>query len=306
MRRVVATVAVIVMLPASAAWATELDELLQRGHEASYSAEQIIACSTPDGVRDAVVSLRQVGGDIQLAAPVGSDIEVTAGYGGWTLSREGSVVSSAEVADTGIEVESRYTVDDGTPAAFLGRRATLFRMRKGDRIRAELVIDNQIGAFLKAVTYNDDGEVYCERRFITFDPTPPDLVKIDAGPSELLEAVEDVPTFPDTLAGFTRLDAYADSDGLIFAYYSDGFFSFAVFETPSLVMLFEPSMVEFEGDAYRRSFSPGQVTYVWETRQGGMALIGDLPPDMHPEVLNGLPAPGRPGWFSRLWRSLFG
>ena len=294
------------MLPASAAWAIELDELLERGQGASYSAEQIIACSTPDGVRDAVVSLRQEGGDIQLAAPVGSDIEVTAGYGGWTLSREGSVVSSAEVADTGIEVEARYTVDDGIPAAFLGRRATLFRMREGDRIRAELVIDNQVGALLKAVTYTDGGEVYCERRFITFDPTRPDLVKIDAGPSEQLEPVKDVPTLPDTLADFTQLDGYADSDGLVFAYYSDGFFSFAVFETPSVVTLFEPSTAEFEGDVYQRSFSPGQVTYVWETRQGGMALIGDLPPDMHQEVLAGLPTPERPGWFSRVWRSLFG
>ena len=306
MRRIAGIVAVIVMLPASPTWATELDELLQRGQGASYSAEQIITCATPDGVRDAVVRLQQAGGDIHLAAPVGSDIEVTSGYGGWTLSREGSVVSSAEVGDSGVGVESRYVVDDGTPAAFLGRRATLFRMREGGRIRAELVIDDQIGTLLKAVTYGNDGEIYCERRFITFDPSLPNLAMIDAESSEQLDAVEDVPNLPETLAHFTRLDAYADSDGLVFGYYSDGFFAFAVFETPSLVKLYDPSIVAFDGHTYQRSFTPGQVTYVWETREGGMALIGDLPPDMHPEVLGGLSPPERPGWFSRLWRSLFG
>jgi hypothetical protein len=37
-----------------------------------------------------------------------------------------------------------------------------------------------------------------------------------------------------------------------------------------------------------------------------MALVGDLPPDMHQTVLSGLPAPADPGLFRRLWRNLFG
>jgi hypothetical protein len=37
-----------------------------------------------------------------------------------------------------------------------------------------------------------------------------------------------------------------------------------------------------------------------------MAMVGDLPPDMHEGVLAGLPAPEDPGLFQRLWRSLFG
>jgi hypothetical protein len=305
MRRVAAIVLVMVMPPATAAWATDLDDLLERGQEASYSAEQIITCSTPDGVRDAVVSIQQSQGDIRLTAPFDTGVEVMSGYGGWTLSREGSVVSSAEVGDTGVEVQPRYTVDNGTPAAYLGRRATLFRLMEGGRTRAELVIDDQIGALLRAVIYSS-GQVYCQRRFITFDPSPPRLEIVDTEPSEHLEAIADAPNLPEAVGDFTRLDAFADSEGLIFAYYSDGFFSFAVFETPSLVQLIEPTAVEFEGRMYQRSFSPGQVNYAWETPSGGLVLIGDLPPDMHGDVLEDLPPPARPGWFSRVWRSLFG
>ncbi|HSO49614.1 MAG TPA: hypothetical protein VLS86_03630, partial [Acidimicrobiia bacterium] len=62
----------------------------------------------------------------------------------------------------------------------------------------------------------------------------------------------------------------------------------------------------FGDQTYARSFSPGQVAMAWETLAGGMALVGDLPPDMHEGVLAGLPAPEDPGLFRRLWRNLFG
>ena len=37
-------------------------------------------------------------------------------------------------------------------------------------LRGELIVDGATGALLSVVTYNGDGEVYCERRFIEFDP----------------------------------------------------------------------------------------------------------------------------------------
>ena len=111
---------------------------------------------------------------------------------------------------------------------------------------------------------------------------------------------------PRALATSERLDIYEDGDGLVFAYYSDGFFSFAVFSTPTVVELTDPGALTLENSVYARSFSPGQVTYSWETRDGGMALVGDLPPDMHPEVLEGLAPSFAPGILQRVWRSLFG
>lgn len=303
MKLLITVVLALLMVPATAL-ATDLDELLAEGRDANYSAEQIITCSTPEGVKDSVVRIRQSGGDLYAAASVPSDVEVTSGYGGWTLSRAGSVVTSTSLDGSGIEAEPRYVLDEGTPAAFLGRRVTLFEMRDGDLLRARLIFDDQLGALMKAVTYSDDGSVYCERRFIAFDPSPP-LFSIVRHADRVVTDDEVDSGLPEELAGFHRLDEYAE-DGLTFAYYSDGFFSFAVFETDVVVELDQGTRVEIDDGDYRRAFSPGQVTFVWETRSGGMALIGDLPPDLHEEVLAELPPPGRAGWWGRLWRGLFG
>jgi hypothetical protein len=113
-------------------------------------------------------------------------------------------------------------------------------------------------------------------------------------------------SLPETLGDFERLDVYEDEEGFTFAYYSDGFFSFAVFQTPATVAAGTGSLVTVGERPYIRSFGAGNVTYAWETRSGGMALVGDLPPDMHEDVLSGLPAPQDPGLFRKLWRNLFG
>ncbi len=302
MSRLLAVTVALLVIPATAS-ASDLGDLLERGKSASYSAEQIITCSTPDGVKDAVVKLRQDGQGLHAAAPVPSDVEVTTGYGEWTLAHSGSVVSRAEVSASDGEPVNRYELDDGTAAAFLGRHATLYEMSEGDTLRARLIIDNQVGALLKVVTYTEDGTVYCERRFIAFDPTPP-AIRFSSPTPDRVDADDDT-DLPEEIAGFYRLDHYAE-EGLSYTYYSDGFFSFAVFETDRRVDLGRESETTIADETYQREFTPGRVILAWETRDGGMALIGDLPPDMHQEVLADLPQPGRPGWWGRLWRGLFG
>jgi len=306
MRRLVALVTALVLLPASTVFAAELDELLDESREASYSAEQVITCSTPDGVHDAVIELSQSSGELHVGAPVAPGVELAAGSGGWTLVREGAVVSSANVEGTGDVPEPRYGVDDGADTEYLGRDAIRYEMAGDGVVRAELVFDAEIGALLRVVTFNADGSVYCERRFITFDPEAPPPSEEDT--TEVIRSAEGGvdSDLPNTLAGFERLDVYEDEAGFVFAYYSDGFFSFAVFQIPSLLSIDTGSLVTLADRVYTRSFSPGQVTFAWETRGGGMAMVGDLPPDMHEEVLAGLPAPQDPGLFRRLWRSLFG
>jgi hypothetical protein len=294
------------MVPASAAFATDLDQILEESKDASYSAEQVITCSTPDGVRDAVVELSQASGELHIGAPVAPDVEVASGFGGWSLVRDGDVVSSANVDDAGETPDPLYAVDDGAPTDYLGREATLYQMTADDVVRAEMVVDSESGALLRVVTFNADGSVFCERRFVTFDPNAPATPQAEAAPDgEASEGVVDS-NLPESLGGFQRLDVYRDEEGILFAYYSDGFFSFAVFQTPTLVVLDGGSKVTVGEGAYTRSFGPGQVTYAWETQGGAMALVGDLPPDMHQEVLQGLPAPQDPGLWRRVWRNLFG
>jgi hypothetical protein len=306
MRRALAIAVVLVMMPASTALATDLDQILEESKDASYSAEQVITCSTPDGVRNAVVELSQASGELHIGAPVAPDLEVASGFGGWSLVRDGDVVSSANVDDAGETPEPLYAVDDGEPTDYLGREATMYEMTADGVVRAEMVVDSESGALLRVVTFNADRSVFCERRFVTFNPDAPTTQQSDTAPEgEGSEAGVDS-DLPEALGGFERLDVYRDEEGILFAYYSDGFFSFAVFQTPTLVVLDGGSKVTVGEGAYTRSFGPGQVTYAWETQGGAMALVGDLPPDMHQEVLQGLPAPQDPGLWRRVWRNLFG
>lgn len=306
MRRLIVFTVLLIALPASAAWATDLDELLQRGQGASYSAEQVISCSTPDGVRDAVVNIAQSGGELRVTSSLADDVEVATGAGEWSLSRQGGLIVEASV-DAGTAVaDPLYVVEDVGSVVFLGRDAMAFRLIRGTEPRAELIFDNQTGALVHATTFTGDGEIYCERRFISFDTSTPAIEQKDEPLATTSPTLVEESDLPQVVAGFERLDHYEDEEGVRFAYYSDGFFSFALFETPTAVTVPEPTLAELESGRYRRAFTAGQVIYVWETRHGGMALVGDLPPDLHDAVLAEMPRPEDPGLFRRWWRALFG
>ena len=302
MRRVLLLIVAWVILPVTPALGSDLEELLEEGRQASYSGEQVISCSTPDGVRSAVLEIEQAGG----ALHVSGEVEVSSGYGGWELVQGDSVVTRALVKAADTSVEPVYTMDDGTAHPYLERKAGLYRLYAGGVLRGELIVDGATGVVLGISTYNGDGTVYCERRFIEFDPTPPDSPPSTLPEAEAIEPTDSVSTLPEELGDFKRLDIYRDDDGVVFGYYSDGFFSFAVFETRAVVTLDGGTTVTLGRGSYARSFTPGQAIYAWPTGSGGMAMVGDIPPDMHESVLAGLPSPSEPGLLQRLWRTLFG
>lgn len=308
MRRLLIIALALTLLPASAALATDLDELLEKSQSASYVADLAISCSTPDGVQASVVRIVQHEGQITVGSTVDEDVQVAAGSGAWALSRSNDVVTAAEVDTAEEKRDPLYTVEDWGPVRLLGRDAMAYRLVRDGVLRAELVFDDETGALVLATTFSADGTTYCQRQFISLNTEPPRLPQVERADQvdHLVSTQEIVTELPEAVEGFDRLDLYEDEDGFRFAYYSDGFFSFAVFETPTTVELPDGVEVEIGKGRYTRSFSPGQVTYVWETRTGGMALIGDLPPDMHESVLSSLPEPYGAGWWGRLWRRLFG
>ncbi len=307
MRRLLAFIVFLALVPATATLATDLDELLSRGKDASYSGEQVISCSTPDGERDALIRVEQDGGDLRLTSKLGEDFQVTAGAGEWSLTRDDGLVARATVDRGDGEAAAVYTVEDGGPVEYLGRAALSYLLIRDGQPRAELVVDDETGAVVEAVTLTVDNEVYCERRFVALDTNPPTLEESESGALEKIPAsLVGTSTLPESVAGFALLDQYEDEDGFRFAYYSDGFFSFALFETPSTVDLQDSTPVELDSGAYLRVFTAGQVIYVWETLESGMAFVGDLPPDLHEAVLAEMPHPEDPGFFRRWWRAWFG
>lgn len=308
MRRLLAVCLSFVLLPSTAALAADLDELLDESRSASYTAEQLISCFTPDGERDALIELQQREGEIRYGGKSASSPEVWSGFGGWVVESDGSVIESANIPDveeTLAAAEPNYLVEETDDTLYLGRRATTYVLKDGDLTRAELIVDRATGVLLSVITFDTDGNVYCERKFTSFKPGEPLWPALDSAETQQL-VVTDESTLPESLAGFTRLDVYVDESGLNFGYYSDGFFSFAVFESSVGIILTGGVRHEVGQLVYQREFTPGQVTYTWPIERGGMALIGDLPPDMHDAVLAELPPPYDPGFLKRLWRSLFG
>ena len=306
MRRLVAFVLVLAMVPSTAALGSDLDELLSRGHEASYTAEQIISCSTPDGVRDALVRIDQVGGELRVTSSATDEVEVVSGAGGWTLKKDDGEVVQSNITGGETPEDPIYTVEEDGAVEYLGRAAMAYLLVRDGEPRAELVIDDETGAVVKAVTLTIDNEVYCERRFVSLETGTPEITEAEsAGEGSPLTPVE-TSELPESVAGFELLDQYEGEDDVRFAYYSDGFFSFAVFETPTPVLLPDATIIELDSGEYQRAFTAGQATYVWEIQDSGMALVGDLPPDIHEAVLSEMPHPEDPGLFRRWWRALFG
>jgi hypothetical protein len=146
MRRLVALVVLLTLLPATAALGTDLDELLTRGKDASYSAEQVISCSTPDGERDALIRIEQDGDDLRVSSNLGDDVEITAGAGGWTLTRDDGLVAQANVDRGETEASPLYTVEERGTVEYLGRAAMAYLLIRDGEPRAELVIDDETGA----------------------------------------------------------------------------------------------------------------------------------------------------------------
>lgn len=307
MRRLLVLTCVLVVVPATGALAADLEELLDRSRHASYTAEQVIACSTPDGPRDAVVRITQVEGELRVSSTLSEETALVAGEGDWTLTREGGLVAEASVDAGKIKSDPLYSVEELGGVEYLGRAAMAYLLVRDGEPRAEVVIDEDTGAMVQAVTLQLGGDVYCERRFVSIDDDAPELEAATVEGEQSVPPSLTAPTdLPPEVSGFDLLDRYEDEDGVRFAYYSDGFFSFAVFETATVVALPEAVDVTLPPGVYRRVFTAGQVTYVWETPTGGMALVGDLPPDLHEQVLTALPHPNPPNIFRRWWRSLFG
>ena len=114
---------------------------------------------------------------------------------------------------------------------------------------------------------------------------------------------------PPAISGYTRTDTYRGTDDWLQSFYSDGLFSFSVFEAVGSITLNQFRNAEsFDagGIEYDLLVRPTEVWVTWRSSGATFVLVGDLPPDHLDDVLGGLPAPDRPGLLKRLWRGIFG
>jgi hypothetical protein len=281
----------------------ELDDYLSRAADADYQGTAVVVSSW-HGVRAATVV------DI---AKSGSTLVVDSGAGAVTITGDGSAhdaggtVRMSEWSSAG--TSDRYRVAEGRPVVVIGRPAVELEITEGDVTRAVMVVDEETGATLSTTVFGADGVVFRESAYTSFDGAGAGIGNGDAGPGYTMLLRTPDSELPHDLAGYLLVDAYRDASGVSQAYFSDGLFSFSVFELDESDRLAGADgdvELDVDGSTYRVVVEPTRLSVTWRAESGDFLLVGDLPPDHLEDVLGELPAPGSDGLLRRVWQSLFG
>jgi negative regulator of sigma E activity len=173
-----------------------------------------------------------------------------------------------------------------------------------------MVVDDETSVPLSTEVLDGRGRVFRMAALVTLSPGAPEAPEMPEmemmGTARTVTAPE---ALPAEVAGYVRADVYDGGEQMIQAFYTDGLFSFSVFESPRTgrPAAFDLA-TEFlvSGHAYRRIVAPTTVWVHWNAPDRTYVLVGDLPPDHLARVLGDLPEPGQRNWLVRLWRRLFG
>ena len=292
---------VVVSAPARAG---DFEAYQERAVAARYTGRQVVA-SILDGETEA--------GLFTVERQAGATM--TAMDGGSMVTGDGK----ARVAAAGVEimvwndptVGSRYTTSDPIAVTRLGRPCDLFEIHEGEGLRARIVFDVVTAAPISYEVFDGTGKLFRLSAMLEVTSNmPPSMAMIDPAGTEfdVLEAA-DPGGLPEAAGGYVRADVYAGSDDTVHGFYTDGLFSFSVFElSPDADVggLGESQKVRIGDADYRRRITPGAIWVLWNAGDQTYLVVGDLPPDHLERVLPDLPAPERRGFFSRVWHSLFG
>lgn len=300
---------VVAGLPLTAQGA-ELSTYFERAATAEYSGDQVLTCKTPVGIRDTAAVVQQRDGKTYVRAGVEGAPTVSAGAGTLAAQGPGGATSTIEFA-AATRAPSGYTMSAEEQVTYLNRLADRVTLSIGGKNRVRITFDRETGALLRSETLNSDGTVYCTSKLTSFVAGRPEITGATGGGGRKVSQVSEfsAAVFPAKLGSFRRLDVYDWNDVGEMAYYSDGFFAFALYHVDarfSVEAITEARQWRGKAGSYWRWFRPGTTTLVWDSAEGGMALHGDLPVDMQTAVLDGLPGPTKPNLLSRILSLLGG
>jgi hypothetical protein len=300
-----AATALTVLLGAAPSSATELEDYLEGAASAEYSGRRIIITMWDGESQAGIFGVTHM-----------SDMTVIG------TGEDGSLVGSGKVAagsnDAVMVPEwSRYVANDRytntapLTTIRLGRVAELIEVVEDGVVRARFTFDALTKVPLATEIYDGGGRLFRYSAMLEFDPKP----QLSYADMESIGDVYDVmlpvevSSLPHDAAGYVRADTYAGPDETIHAFFTDGLFSFSLFEVDVAARLdrFEDAgAVLLNGTSYRRLVTPTEIWVTWKAGDVAYVLAGDLPPDHLEEVVADLPAPREPSLLSRLWNGIFG
>lgn len=294
----------LVLSTAGAIASDGLDEYLNRASESEFSGRQVVSCSVDNNGSTGTYDVVQVAGTTMIhSGPLGA---MFAG-GKMGDDRGWSPQLIDEWADW--RISDRYTLAGPLESSFLGREAVELRILEDDRTRSRVLLDEETSAPLFSEVYDGDGDVFCMAAMLQFstDIDMPSFPEPAGGYQTVETGIET--ELPETVFGYWRADTYLAVEGTVQAFYTDGLFSFSVFEAKATAKtgdLEKADKVELANKTYRRVILPGETRLLWRTASQTYILLGDLPPDHLEAVLIELPRPARANVMVRVWRSLFG
>lgn len=297
----------LVATPAASAGG-ELGDYLEQSSTADFYGEGIVFCNWDGDSAAARYQVTRSEGMTMAIGPSGATMIAE----GFTAVHSGAHWYGLEVDEWAAwELSDRYTLAEPAETSRLGRPALEVSVLETGRERARLTIDAESTVPLITEILDDDGDLYRLAVLIDFLPGPQPMP--DAMPEvhemSRLSRTPDTGDLPAEAAGYRRADTYRAGEETIQAFYTDGLFSFSVFEADRGTRpdAFEgASRFEANGDEYQRIVMPSVAWVHWNSPDRTYVLVGDLPPDHLVEVLGELPKPGDRGLLVRLWRRLFG
>jgi hypothetical protein len=290
----------------------DLEDYLEHAAEADYAGREIVVTYDPEDTTAGMYDVRQSDGRTMVDS--GDDT---------VMMDTGSVSSTSSDGYGGIRVtewaswrlHARYELGPVTTGTKLGRAVDVVPIVESDRVRMQLVVDRETGAALQSEVFDGDGDLYRMAVMLDFVPgrAAPGAPNEEAGagtaPSETVVPSTAPDRLPDELGAYWRADSYEGPDDQVHAFYTDGLFSFSVFELDGQAdagAFADADKAKIGEHRYRRLVDPGAVRVFWRSPDRTYVLVGDLPPDHLEDVLAELPEPGRRGVVVRLWRRLFG
>lgn len=303
-----ATIAIAILLvPVPGLADDELEQYLDDGTGAEFHGTGIVMCTWGSDSAAETYAVTRHDGMSMTSGPSG-DLMITPVI---TVMRTGGEWYSVDFSDrSGWSLSDRYRLGGSTSTVHLGRPATVYVVFENDAPRVRLTVDDLTTVPLMTEVLDGDGQVYRMAALIDFDDTPDDMpaTPVPARTRDVTSA-QAGPSLPASIAGYNRVDTYAVAGGGVQGYYSDGLFSFSVFETVrgSTPEVFQGATIFLAGERpYRRVVTASVVWIYWSSPDRSYVLVGDLPPDHLAEALDALPHPGERGLLVRLWRRLFG
>ena len=287
-------------LIASPASAEELEDYLEKAADADYAGTRVVV-TVWEGRSVAEMMRVEHSGDVMMLGASGFEAVIIDGK--VALGEGGVAVATWSVP----AISERYVVGGVEDVERLGRPAHAVSILEGGVVRARIVFDSSTWAPLVTEIYDGEAALFRIASFTDFDAHPRRVFSEtpDAGRAYDVVAGGSESSLPAAAGGYARVDMYVGADGVDQAFFSDGLFSFSVFEVaPRQVrQRFDEATTMRMGDAdYFVLVRPSELWVAGEHGSTGYVLVGDLPPDHLGDVLIEFPEPRQ----KRLWERIFG